>query len=414
MRLYFERIQLLIDQARYGLAQQDLEQVLSQSPDDPLAHALLAHCLLEQEQLRPALMHAQTAVGLAPDVAFCHYMLALVQQELGHYKAARTSITQALALDPEDPDYLARLGLLSLVESRWQEALQLAEQALSFHPEHIDSLNLRSMALVKLGQTGAAAANLEYALLQQPDNGRVHANRGWTLLHQGEHEQAMASFREALRLEPGLEWAREGMLEALKSRYLIYRLFQRYHFWMGRFGRTQQFVVLIGLLLGVRLVLALASQVSVVLAGLLLGVYFVFVALSWLADPLFNLLLRFHPFGRYVLTPHESAGALWTAGLLGGGVLALGTGLALSLSPLLLSGGAALALVIPTAATFAAPTPRSRRFLGMYTLGLAACATFALGALLLGLAPVVLWSGFVFAIGWLAFSWIANWVLLRS
>ncbi|MGV3523710.1 MAG: tetratricopeptide repeat protein [Candidatus Sericytochromatia bacterium] len=414
MRLYFERIQLLIDQARYGLAQQDLEQVLGESPDDPLAHALLAHCLLEQAQLRPALMHAQTAVGLAPDVAFCHYMLALVQQELGHYKAARTSILQALALEPEDPDYLARLGLLYLVESRWQEALQAAEQALSFYPEHIDSLNLRSMALVKLGQAGAAVTNLEHALLHEPDNARVHANRGWTLLHQGEHEQAMAAFREALRLEPGLEWSREGMLEALKSRYLLYRLFQRYHFWMGRFGRTQQFAFLIALLLGVRLVLALASQVSGVLAAGLLALYFGFVALSWLADPLFNLLLRFHPFGRYVLTSHESAGALWTAGLLGGGVVSLVSGLALSFTPLLLSGGASLALVIPTAATFAAPTPRSRRFLGFYTLGLSVCAAVALASLLWGWAPGVLWSGFVFAIGWLAFSWIANWVLLRS
>ncbi len=66
-------------------------------------------------------------------------------------------------------------------------------------------------------------------------------------MHQGDHKQALEHFREALRLKPDMEWARNGMVEALKARYFLYRLMLRYYLWMSRFTRRGQWGMIIGL-----------------------------------------------------------------------------------------------------------------------------------------------------------------------
>ena len=53
-------------------------------------------------------------------------------------------------------------------------------------------------------------------------------------------------------------------------------------------------------------------------------VYIVFVFMSWLADPIFNLLLRLDPIGRYALTRDQTLGANCVGVLIFGALLAVG------------------------------------------------------------------------------------------
>lgn len=410
----FERVQLLLNQERYSLALQELQLLLTQEADDALVHALMALCLSEMQQTQQGLKHAQTAIGLSPDTAYYHYILAILQQENRQIKAARQSLEQALLLDPEEPDYLTRMGLISVLESRWSEALYYAEQALAQDPEHIDAANLRSMALIRLGQAKAAVANLDHALAHAPQNARVHANRGWTLLQAQQYDQAMGAFAEALRLDPQLDWAREGMLEALKARHWLYRQFLRYNFWMSRHDQKNQLWIMIGLIILIRLLASVTRQFSSLLTGLVLSAYMGFVLLTWLADPLFNLLLRFHPEGRYLLSDLEIKGTRWTARILIGASLAASSGLLLGSLPLLIAAGLSLLLLVPTAGTFAAPDLHSRRLLGIYSLGLALMAALSVSLLGLGFSSAFATSLVVFFLFWLGFSWFANWILMRA
>ena len=48
---YLPRVQLLLSQNRHAHAAQELRRQLAQDPHDCVAHALLAVCLMEQEQL---------------------------------------------------------------------------------------------------------------------------------------------------------------------------------------------------------------------------------------------------------------------------------------------------------------------------------------------------------------------------
>jgi len=72
------------------------------------------------------------------------------------------------------------------------------------------------MALVKLGRREAAAATIGAALAKDPQNAHTHANQGWALLHHGDHARRLEHFREALRLDPELDWARAAWSRPLR------------------------------------------------------------------------------------------------------------------------------------------------------------------------------------------------------
>ena len=308
---HFQRGLLLYQQSRYQDAVGELRLQLGEDSEDSLTHGFLALSLNELEKYPEATEHAQRAIHLAPDEAFGHFALARVLLSRQRFDEARAAILEAIRLNPYEADYFGILAALELNKSRWREALAAADQGLALDPEHGLCTNLRAQALVKLGDRAAAAATMGEALARQPDDAYTHSNQGWALLHAGQPRQALDHFREALRLDPELEWARAGIVEALKARNFIYRWMLAWFLWMSRLSPGMRWGLVIGAYFGQRFIGQLARN-SPELAPFLWPVllaYFGFVLLSWLAPSFFNLLLRLDRFGRYALSADQIRGA---------------------------------------------------------------------------------------------------------
>src|SRR5688572_2340704 len=313
MSAHLERAQLLLAQSRPADAERESMLALSAQPDNPQALALLALSRIEQDKREPALEAVREAVGLAPDVSYLHYVHALVLHRMDREEEAFRAVQEALRLDPHDADNFSLLASIELGRRRWPAALEAAEQALALNPEHVGATNLRAMALVRLGRKAEAMTTVDYALHRAPDDAFSHANQGWNCLHQNDPRKAQEHFKEALRLQPDLEYAREGMLEALKARNPVYRVMLAYFLWLGRQSARFQWGFIIGIFFGGRIARSL-SQSQPALNWIwwpLLGLFYAFVFLSWTAQPMFNLMLRFDRFGRHVLTPDQRTGANW-------------------------------------------------------------------------------------------------------
>lgn len=311
MAAHIQRAWLLYGQSRCDLAEQELRQELACEPDHAEAHALLALCLVERKEYQPATDEARAAVHLAPDLPFAHSALSRVQAERNYLPEALAAVREALRLDPSSvPDH-ALLAQVQFNLRDWAAALESAEQGLRLDAEHVGCNNLRAMALVKLGRKAEAGLTIESTLARDPEDAYSHANMGWTYLEQREPNKALESFREALRLDPELAWARAGIVEALKARYFIYRIMLAYFLWMAKLGRGSQWLVIIGGLVGFRVVRSMADQNPALAPWLwpLLWTYLGFILLTWLADPLFNWLLQFNRFGRLCLTREQAVGA---------------------------------------------------------------------------------------------------------
>jgi tetratricopeptide (TPR) repeat protein len=368
MNPHFERAYLLFDQRRYEMAEKEVGQALATAPNDARSLALLALCLLEQEKFAPAAERAQEAVLYAPDESFSHHTLARVYFEQNDLAGAEREVQTALAIDPHVPGYHVTLGLIHYRRAKWPLALAAAENALALEPDYAGAVNLRAEALRKLGRKDAARDHLHEQLARDPDDPYTHATLGWNYLEKGNREKAMEHFREALRLDPELDWAREGVVETLKAKSRFYCGVMKYFFWISRFSPGVQLGLMIGLFVGYRVLVGILvdqPHLAPLFWTVVIG-YGLFAFSTWFARPLFNLLLLFHPFGRLALSRDDRRSALWVGA-------ALGVGLAAIVYAIIWRGNQSFSIAFHTASaaltvmcTFSTPSPWPRRGMLVY------------------------------------------------
>lgn len=318
MSAHIQRAVMLIQQSRFELAEKELRQTLAQHPDDAYVHSLLAICYDKLNDYRRAKEAAHEGIHLAPASPFSFYAASIVSAGRNDYAQADQEIQQAIALDMTNASFFAHLAMIKIAQKQWVAAKAAAEEGLALDPEHVECTNFRAIAMVKLGDKIEAGAAIEHALQQDPEDAVSHANLGWSLLERGHPRQAMPHFREALRLQPNMEWARQGIVEAMKSHYFIYRIMLNWFLWIGRLQGRTQWLIILGGFLGYQVVAAIAAQNPALQPFLLplIVVYIAFVVLTWISGPLFNLILRFNQFGRLALSDEQVRTSNWVGACL--------------------------------------------------------------------------------------------------
>jgi tetratricopeptide (TPR) repeat protein len=415
MDKHTERALALIEQSRYDLAERELRLALAGSPDDPYPHTLLALCLCERQQYAEATEEARTAIRLDPEVPRSHHILARILLERHRPDEALPAIREALRLAPDRPDHYALLAAIRLDLRDWQGALEAAEKGLQADAEHAGCINLRAMALMRLGRRDEAGAALAGTLARDPEDAWSHANQGWVFLQGGERHKALEHFREALRLQPGLDYARAGMVEALKSKNILYALMLRYFLFMARLSHRAQWGIVLGAYLVYRLLREWAEQNEQVrpwVTPLLVG-YMVFAVLTWVAGPVFNLLLRLDRFGRHALSPDQVSSSNWIGAVLGLALLSLAVWVFSHDDVEVLALLAALYfgfLLLPLSAVFNCQRGWPRRMMILYTLALAAVG-LSVFVLLFLRSPLVVGTMQAFGLGSLLSGFVANFLM---
>lgn len=301
------RAHLLIEQGRYKDAEIELGQKLSQSPNDPTIFALLSICKHEQGANQEAKDLIEKAISLAPDQPNYIYLNGKYHLEDGKYDIAEELFKNAILLEANDPDYYMALAAVKIRRRLWQEALDCANIGLNINPSHVGCLNIRSQALVKLDNKEAAYNTIQEALYYDPENSFTHSNVGWGLLEQGDHKKGLEHFKTALKLDPNNEWAKAGLVEALKAKYWIYRMFLRYAFWISNLQSKAQWIILLGFYIGSRILNFLGDKFPAVEPFItpIIIIYTIFAISSWIINPLSNLFLRINKYGRYALDKNQ-------------------------------------------------------------------------------------------------------------
>ena len=422
-------VYVLLDTKRYQDAETRLRELLAHTPNSARTHALLAYTLYLQDRDTDALHEAEVAIGQEPDNAFHHYIRALALLALARLNSAMKAIQEALRLEPDNARHHAVVSRIYARKKIWKKALAAAEEGLRFDPQNVQCTNLRGMALVNLGRRDEAHQAIATALARDPENALTHANQGWALLHNGDHRQALEHFGEALRLNPMLDWARQGIVEALKARNPVYRLMLRYFLWMSRLSRQEQWetMAIVG---GVWRALRIVARAVPVLYVIVLPIallWFLFAVLTWTARPLFALFLRFDRLGRLALPKEEIVASNWVGAclLISGGGTALAALLGLGtflwqlplLSPAFLTLAlATLAMIVPIAGVFRCNPGWGRVVLIVYSalMGLIGFAAFVCALFWpWGMALTVVLAG-AFGTAWVLYSWIASLIIVLA
>ncbi|MDH3965955.1 MAG: tetratricopeptide repeat protein [Rhodospirillales bacterium] len=141
---------------------------------------------------------------------------ALELHKGGHFDEAEALYREVLEAEPEQPDALHYLGVLSHQTGDGEAAVTLIERAIARLPDHADMHNNLGNVLSELGRLDEAAAAYRKVIALRPDDPDAYGNFGVVLKEQGKLDEAAEIYRKALALMPDSVQALQNLGNVLR------------------------------------------------------------------------------------------------------------------------------------------------------------------------------------------------------
>lgn len=372
----YMRGELLMQQGRYEDAVDHLNQAIAANPENDLAFADLSMCLLEMEGRRKdALSAIDEAITLDPEHGRYRAMRALVLCRLDRGRDALAAAQEAIGMEPEDAFAYAAKAQAHMSLEHWADAEVAAKESLALDGDNSFAGNLLAMSLRLQGKESENEQEVERLLAEDPEDLLAHYNAGWSALQKNDHKKAEEHFKQALRIDPSFDGAREGLKESFAARSAFYRKYLQYCFFMQRFTEKARWAIVIGFYLAYRFGMAVLARINPVLAIAFAALYLTFALWGWLAPGLGHFLILLDRQARHALKKSEKLDGLAVGGGLVMGLLVAVLAASWSITPLMVMGGVLCAGTLPATLTLTNESKRGRWVFGsimayVYLVGL--------------------------------------------
>jgi tetratricopeptide (TPR) repeat protein len=374
----FSHAQLLRERGRHEEAVAALHAHLAIAPQDPMAFIELALNRLKiPGQLHQAMEDARTATALLPESSYPLTLQARILTNMHRDKEALQAAEAAVGMDPGDVGSWNSVSISLIGLSRWKEAEEAARTALRVDADDETAPNLLAHALRMQNRLDESENESKRRLARDPENAFSFANSGWASLQRGDIKGAESLFKEALRIDPEMEHARDGLKQAYRARSAFFRAFLKWSFFLQRFSSKHRFAIIIGLIVGFKVLRVLAASVHPLLVIPVALAYYLFVFGSWLSSGLANFFVLRDPVARLSLDRAEKAEGAAMGLLFFGGLVSLIAGFSLEIHPLAVFGGVMLLTALPASMVFTNPSRK-----GQAVFGLISTAILLLGAMI--------------------------------
>lgn len=319
MVTHLEKGQALFDLDRYEGALAELNLARAENPQDeePVSLGAFCHYFLGQPKL--GLKMGQEALALDPESIRALHVVGLCYTHLGKEKQAKQVLDQAISIDPEEPFGHYYMSWFLGNTGKWKLALTSIERALELDPENATFESHRSKILLKLGRRAEAKSSSLHSLNLDSCAPNALSQLGTVLRQEGDVVGSMKAFRDALRIDPNDEEARKGLLEAIRSRFFLYRWLLNFELQMQRITPQFRSGFTILPLLSLRAMGAISkSQFDPLMKIFLMticGIYLLFLFSLWFGPIILDALSAVDPELSQVLTRAQrtwSMSLLWT------------------------------------------------------------------------------------------------------
>ncbi|WP_428307086.1 tetratricopeptide repeat protein [Lacipirellula sp.] len=217
----FERGKVLFELKRYDLAASEFVSELGDGPSQPLVFAMLAATQVNLKRFADAEKSVRSAIALAPDFAYPHYVRSFILQHRRRWREAEDAVREAIRLEPQC-DFFHQLAAIAASRNKTSEALSAVDHALQLNPLHNPSILLKGNLLARAGQLREAHALFQTAISNNPEDAAAQHALGSSHLQSGNASQALDLLREARRLDPVT--ANDSAAIALAYGYMIWPL----------------------------------------------------------------------------------------------------------------------------------------------------------------------------------------------
>jgi predicted O-linked N-acetylglucosamine transferase (SPINDLY family) len=158
---------------------------------------------------------AQASIG---DAAMQCFAKALREHQAGRAVQAVAAYRQAIALDPNRPEFHNNLGLMLQALNKLPDAAAAYRKAIALAPGMREAHFNLGLALAAMGRPADAAAAYRQALALMPEYAELHYNLANTLLALGDPDAAIDSYRRAIALKPAYPEAYTNLAATLRER----------------------------------------------------------------------------------------------------------------------------------------------------------------------------------------------------
>jgi tetratricopeptide (TPR) repeat protein len=299
------------DLGRYDEAIEFAEMGIEKHPDNPGCYFILAlnsARLRKKAQAREYLERAKTAKA-KPEVY--HFYSSVIATCFAEHRHAESEILAALDLNPNGAMYHCWYARILATKRRFGPAIEELDTALRLDPENAGALQYKTELLSQTGRREEAEEHNLLLLKLNPNAPAPHATAGLLHLKLGHADAALTAYREALRLDPNSKQARDGVLDALRSHFVLYRWFFAFNNWAESLPKwtasIPNFAVLALLLCDDY---HAVPWMRLVVTACLVAVFAV-TTLRLCGKHAANVLLIFHPLGRLLLNRNDKAEVVW-------------------------------------------------------------------------------------------------------
>ncbi len=121
---------------KYGEAETVLREAVSEEPDNPQAHDALGLTLLELKKFQEAADEFNKALGIGPPSDKTQVSLARAYLELKEWDKAQAALTEAQAINSENPEIYYYRGMLAAARRDDAVAAREFEKAIELNPSY--------------------------------------------------------------------------------------------------------------------------------------------------------------------------------------------------------------------------------------------------------------------------------------
>jgi arylsulfatase A-like enzyme/Tfp pilus assembly protein PilF len=165
----------------------------------------------QRGDLRGAITRGERVVSQRPDMPLSLVHLAFLYNEAGDHPRAAATIRRALALNPAAEDVAALAGAYLTEAGLPKEAVQRLDPYVRRSEPDVDVLIAYGVALASAGRPGEALDAFERARAADRTNGLPLANAATVHLMNGDRDKAFTAFTDALKIDPALARAHNGL-----------------------------------------------------------------------------------------------------------------------------------------------------------------------------------------------------------